>query len=253
MSWKSLVRRQLERLLHAHGYGLRRLDAPPRGYARFLELYRSVAPAPRHVIDVGVGDGTPWLYEAFPEAHLILVEPLREFEPAIRGILERRAGQCHLCCLAESDGEAVIEVHPWNLTGSSLLKTRSSKLLGTAGGVLEQVERRIVPQRRLDSIAAGLPGPCVMKIDVEGAELGVLRGAVRTLGVTDLILLETSLLERHAGSPDLIDVGLWLKKQGFRLFEIVEIATVGSRRISSYVDAAFLRADGEAYRKLTEG
>jgi 16S rRNA G527 N7-methylase RsmG len=35
---------------------------------------------PKTVIDVGVGRGTPWLYQAYPTAKFILVEPLRDHE-----------------------------------------------------------------------------------------------------------------------------------------------------------------------------
>lgn len=47
------------------------------------------------------------------------------------------------------------------------------------GGVLEV---RTLPSRCLDSLADHFPAPAVLKIDVEGAELAVLRGAARVLG-----------------------------------------------------------------------
>lgn len=46
------------------------------------------------------------------------------------------------------------------------------------GGVLET---RTLPSRSLDSLLDHFPAPTVLKIDVEGAELGVLRGASRVL------------------------------------------------------------------------
>lgn len=46
------------------------------------------------------------------------------------------------------------------------------------GGVLEL---RTLPSRSLDSLLAHFPPPTVLKIDVEGAELAVLRGASRVL------------------------------------------------------------------------
>lgn len=49
--------------------------------------------APRTIIDVGVGQGTPDLYNAFPQAYLVLVEPLAEFNGAVDAILKARRGE----------------------------------------------------------------------------------------------------------------------------------------------------------------
>ena len=42
-------------------------------------------------------------------------------------------------------------------------------------------EKRWVPTMKVDTLAATLAGPSVMKIDVEGAEMNVLHGAVQTI------------------------------------------------------------------------
>lgn len=246
MRLNSMARRLLESVLAMRGYGLRELDAPPRGYDRFLDLYREAAPAPRTVFDIGVGWGTPWLYRAFPEAHFVLVEPLREFEHSIEEILRQYDAEYHSCCLGAAPGESEFQVHPWDLTGSGLYSSASEQAADPA----RKVEIRKVPVRTLDSIAEGCAPPCVLKIDTEGSELEVLRGGIRTLRSVELILLETFLIERHHGAPDLIDVAAWLKNQGFRLFDVVNIATVGPRRIPAYVDVAFLRTGSDAYRRL---
>ena len=47
--------------------------------------------SPPRVIDVGAGAGTPALYEAFPDAHHVLIEPLVEFETALQALVERAA------------------------------------------------------------------------------------------------------------------------------------------------------------------
>ena len=44
------------------------------------------------MIEVGVASGTPELYETFPEATYLLVEPLAEFEHEIKAILQRHRG-----------------------------------------------------------------------------------------------------------------------------------------------------------------
>src|SRR5690349_20367910 len=57
------------------------------------EPFRRHGYAPATVIDVGVAAGTPVLYEAFPDAYHVLVEPLAEFEPALQALVARNGGE----------------------------------------------------------------------------------------------------------------------------------------------------------------
>lgn len=250
MGIRSVFRGWLEQVLAEFGYGLRILGAPPRGYREFLRLYRSAAPLPQTVFDIGVGEGTPWLYEAFPESRFVLVEPLKEFESHIQDICRKYVAEAHYCCLGAAEGETEFEVRPWDLMGSGLPLGRKGDAGAGNGLAGRATEMRRIPVRTLDSLARGRPLPSIIKIDVEGSELDVLRGGVQTVRAADLILLETSLAGRLMIAPDLIDVGAWLKTQGFQLFDILEIATRGQNRIPCYVDVAFLRADSESYKRL---
>lgn len=233
------------------GYRLKIADAPPRGYVRFLQMYQSVAPQPRTVFDIGVGRGTPWLYEAFPKAHFVLVEALEDFKPDVDAILKQYDAECHYCCLGKSEGEAEFRVRPGVLTSSGLYGLDAG-YRNSWGGSQSQVEQvRRVAMRTLDSLGADVATPAILKIDVEGSELDVLEGGIRTVEAADMILVETSTSNRFEGGADLITVGAWLKDHGFGLFEIVEFSTVGPRRITCYVDAAFVRVDSDAYCRLT--
>jgi FkbM family methyltransferase len=75
--------------------------------------------------------------------------------------------------LGRDDGEATFQVSAVSSWGR----------LAGAGTVAEQIATMTVPVRRLDSAVqvGGLPPPQFMKIDVEGAEADVLRGAEQTL------------------------------------------------------------------------
>lgn len=250
MRFRSLVRGGLEQLLEKFGYSLKVSENPPRGYSRFLQMYRSVAPEPRTVFDIGVGRGTPWLYEAFPNAHFVLVEALEDFAADVDAILKRYDAECHYCCLGRSEGEAEFRVRPGVLTSSGLhaLTADYRNNWSGAAGEVEQVRR--VTMKKLDSLAADVARPTILKIDVEGSELEVLEGGVRTVESADMILVETSVTNRFEGGADLIQVGSWLKDHGFGLFEIVSFSAAGPRRITCYVDAAFVRLDSEAYFRL---
>lgn len=56
-----------------------------------------------------------------------------------------------------------------------------------------------------------------LKIDTQGFELEILKGAAETLSLVDGMLLELSLVELYEGQPLWTDVIDWLKERGFDL------------------------------------
>jgi len=62
--------------------------------------------------------------------------------------------------------------------------------LQSAGGTLAEALSEIsVAEKRLDSIASQLPRPNLIKVDIEGGEVGMLRGAMQTISDAQPILL----------------------------------------------------------------
>ena len=70
---------------------------------------------PKTVIDVGVGYGTYSLYEAFPKAKFVLVEPLRDFETAIEKITKKYNCDIFYSAVSNTPGIQEISVDTRNL------------------------------------------------------------------------------------------------------------------------------------------
>lgn len=82
--------------------------------------------------------------------------------------------------------------------------------------------------RTLDSVwaEAKLPGPCFIKIDVEGGELSVLNGAAATLQDCCGLLIESPA--RDASGPQFLDIYKLLADRDFLLFDLVRMSHRGS-------------------------
>lgn len=166
------------------------------------------------IIDVGVAGGTPWLYNQYPTQNLILVEPLNEF-PNLSDALRGRRYELYQCAAGSQSGEATIIVDQTRPSLSSL-KTRTP-LTHRAS---HQLEKRIVPMRRLDDILDDSAFPLKdlgLKIDTEGAELDVLKGAVRTLTHCKFVVCEVSIAKRFEDSYDYSEMIEFMSKQNFKV------------------------------------
>ncbi len=127
-------------------------------------------------VDVGTNRGQVLAQAALiaPGARLIAFEPV----PALAAELRSRfpALDCRELALGAAEGSAEF-THFRKLDGWSGL--RRSPAISDERGAPEQIEVRVSTLDR--ELAAG-PAPGVVKIDVEGGELDVLRGGRETLG-----------------------------------------------------------------------
>ena len=225
------------RVLDPFGLELRRTDRSVRQtLPAVLEHYRSLGLRPATVIDVGVGHGTPQLHDGFPEAHLVLVEPLEEWRETMEAIARSRPTEIVFAAAGPAPGTIDIAVHRAPVC-SSVFGSRPGEPPAT---------NRSVPVVTLDDVIAehGLQGPFVLKIDVEGAELEVLAGAGGALGQTELALLEVSLFESMPGIPLFHDVVARMHELGFVVGEFYDAHNRPLDNSLAMLDVAFVKEHG---------
>lgn len=192
---------------------------------------------PRTIIDVGAASQTAELYEEYPKADILLIEPLREFEPSLRQICEKYRAQYLLAAAGERPGTATLNVHP-DRFGSSLLKE-------TEGPSVDG-EPRQVPVITIDDACAerSLKGPYLVKVDVQGAELQVLAGARQTLLNTEVVVLEVSLFGLMIDGPQCFEVISQMKSYGFVVYDIYGFTYRPFDGALAQVDLVFVREQG---------
>lgn len=189
---------------------------PRRTLPEVLEHLKAQGIAPRTIVDVGVARGTPELYAAFPGVPLLLVEPLAEHEDDLRRIVAARPGSRYaLAAGGPEPGELEITVHR---------VTACSSILGDRDPEGDPGTRRTVPVERVDDLVAehALAAPFLVKVDVEGAELQVLRGAQQTLAThRPLLVFEHGLgsADHYGTRPEDVH-DLLVAGHGYRIFDL---------------------------------
>lgn len=150
-------------------------------------------------LDIGanIGNHTLWLARRFRQVHAFEPHPLThellDFNTRRLPNVER-----HALALGEQAGSAPLVVDSTNMGGSTL-----------AYGGFETQQSVPVRVERLDELVdrgtLDLRGLCFVKIDVEGHEAAALRGAQRTLGREQpLLVFEQHAREFRAGSTPCI-------------------------------------------------
>ena len=194
---------------------------------------------PATVIDVGVGCGTPSLYQAFPAADLLLVEPVAEFSAAISAILSDREGIHVDVALGARAGVLQLQVDPGDLQLSSFFARGALEDSGAARSV------RDVRVDTLDHVLSEHPcrRPYGLKIDTEGAELEVIAGASETLRHTEFVIAETAVPPRFEGGYHFAEMIAEMDRRGFAVCDILDIGRAPSSRVT-FVDLVFQRRAG---------
>ena len=229
----------VHRKLLEHGWRVQRIGQRWEQNGPYWEpaYLRRLGFHPRTIIDVGVGHGTPELYAAFPDAQLILVEPLSEFFEEIAQILARRRG-VHIPAAAWSrEAELELQVEPrWTEISSHY----SLNPLERTGDTLTP---RRVQATTIDRIIADhtFPEPFGLKIDTEGAELEVIRGAVATLARTVFVIAEVGVLhDRFEGSYSFAQFITAMDQAGFEVCDLLRISRAAPAHVLD-VDLVFQR------------
>jgi FkbM family methyltransferase len=234
---RTRLRAHARTALASRGIEVRRTRGARQTLPAILAHYRELGFAPNVVFDVGVGPGTPELYAGFPDARLVLVEPLEEWGPHFEWVRRGRDTETIFAAAGATPGEVEIFVDraPW-----------CSSVFGGLRGEDTEGARRSVPVVRLDDVAREreLVGPFVVKADVEGAELDVLSGALDVLRATELVLMEVSLFELIPGAPQFHDVVLWMHDHGFAVADLFDPQNRPLDGALARLDVAFVQEDG---------
>ena len=241
---KSLIKNAIRKVFNFFGFEIYRKNNESRKRDHLIEVLEHVSKIgfkPQTVIDVGVAYGTHPLYEKFPDAKHLLIEPLKEYEKYIIEISQKYDADYVFAAAGAKSGKIVINVHP-DLVGSSIFKE-------VEGDPVNGLPRE-VPVVTLDELCdkKNSEGPYLIKIDTQGAELEVLDGAKKILADIEIIILEAHLFQFFINGPQFYDVITYMKKNGFVVYDITGTYYRPLDNALAGVDLTFVKEDGKFRR-----
>lgn len=230
----------VKKIFGAMGLEVRRTPPPlPRmRMDGFLEHCKELGFRPGGIFDVGVGSGTPEIYDTFPGVPLMLVEPVPDFEPVLKELARVYGAEYVLAAAGDRSGTTMLHFHTDNLDSSSLLREIEGELVDGQAHEVRMVT--------LDELARArrLPKPYLVKVDVQGSELQVLDGASKVLADTELVILETTLFAVFIGGPQLYDVLRYMKDRGFVAYDVFGPFYRPLDMALGQIDIAFVKENG---------
>lgn len=216
MTWRDLFQRQT-------------LKRHPTKRDAFRVLKEKGVPV-KSVIDVGVLHGTPDLMWGYPDVPHLLIEPVADFASTITSRYEAAGVPHQLILAAASDKKGELTLHLKKDEAADITHARETAPADASAdaGTVK------VTARPLDDMLADLtlPTPHLLKIDVDGAELQVLKGAEKALESCSIVCIETGVSNLFKRSVPLVGAG-------FGLFDIVDLCYYDDRL--AQVDLIFIR------------
>lgn len=200
---------------------------------------------PTAVLDIGAfqGEFAVMSRRLWPDAHITMVEPLDRQKEALQNVALELGNTEYKQALLGED-ERVVDFHYIDVDKyPNLNQTGSSKYKENTKYPFETTQMQ---QTTLDYLLKDDPHKYdLLKMDVQGAELDVLKGGYDTLKNVEAILMEVSLLNYNEGAPLLHDVLNTMFMLGFVLYDIADEMRIGHEDHLFQIDAIFLRTDSK--------
>jgi|CXWL01.1.fsa_nt_gi FkbM family methyltransferase len=176
---------------------------------------------PNYVIDIGanMGEWTLLLKSIFTESKVLMIEPQSKHKESLENICKINPdcffSQSLLGATIQNAIDFYVADDGFGNAGSSVFPENSNV----------PVRAVQMPMTTLDSLILqfNIGSPDFIKLDVQGYELEVLRGAEKTMSNAAFVLLEVSTWPYNLGGPLMDEVIEWMSEKGFIVYDVCGI------------------------------
>lgn len=183
-----------------------------QNHKKRFTAYKQLGYFPNSILDIGAYEGvwTNMIRDIYPTAINTMIEANKDKKE----ILEK-VGNTHIAVLGPQEGKEVdyFKCKDGVPTGNGIYK--------------ENTEYTFKPEKRicttLDTLFDENDRFDLIKMDVQGAELDILKGGLRTIKKAECLLLEMQMKEYNIGAPMAQDVIIYLADRGFEFIDIFDL------------------------------
>ena len=172
------------------------------------------------IIDVGanIGQFAYMCHSVWPQLPIYSFEPAPECFFRLEQTFARYSipGRCFPVAVGDAGGERVLHIYE-NSVNNSLLQRCDPDDIEQRG-----VTVRCVTLDELSATLSNLKSP-LLKVDVQGYELSVLKGATELLRRCRYVLVEVSFRRAYLGNAHAADILSFLRDHGFGCFDILDV------------------------------
>ena len=165
----------------------------------------------KNVLDIGAaaGDWSGHVKKFNPDAKFTLIEPNKLHNERLRSL-----GKVHNVYLSDSvtEKDFYVSKDPFQQTGNSFYKEKSNVPFDKTTVKTELLDE-IVQDEEFDLI----------KLDVQGAEVEVIKGGMITVQKAKWLQVEVPIFQYSIGSPDMYNLLGNLKAIGFYPFDVAQM------------------------------
>jgi FkbM family methyltransferase len=170
------------------------------------------------IIDVGANAGQFCIAASrtFAAAKIFSFEPNpASFEQLTRTTASTPSISCRQLAIGDADGEISLRINSHSHSSSVLPLAESHKSAFPSAREVGEVQ---VPIRTLDGLfSAEIEHRSLLKVDVQGYEMAVLKGAADLLKKLDYVVLEVSFAPLYEGEATFDEICEEMRRAGMRL------------------------------------
>ncbi|MGK9339356.1 FkbM family methyltransferase [Sinorhizobium meliloti] len=211
---------------------------PDKLSAKYLARFNF---SPDVVVDVGVSRGSDFLYELFPRTKTLLIDPYPGFEDICR---KRYGDEYNFdyfeCAVGAEAGKSTLKIQSDDIGKSTLGVPTTMQGQNT----VKEVE---VDVKTLDSVCRPYSGKIGLKIDTEGHEYEVLKGASETLRRAEFVIAEVSIKKRYWGGYRFSDVIALMREHDFEMLDLLNPIW----RVHMFWDCLFVKTNSPLFSSRT--
>lgn len=195
---------------------------------------------PKHIVDVGANHGS-WTREAlnyFPDAYYTLVEPQHWLKESFKDILEKNPKVKFFPVGAgEKSGSFKFTIVDRDDSCTFRISEEEAEKFGHKQVELPILTLNEIIEKSFDVV------PDIIKIDAEGLDLEVLKGASSFFGKTEIFMVEAGIVNKYFNNS-FLNVINYMDAQGYRLFEVTDLNRPYSAPVLWLVELVFIKKNG---------